>query len=168
MSNKRRELTELAHAKLVGMIGDGVSWRSLEKEFNIPQSTIRKWATEQGVGRDRTSAKRKMVDDILLQDKNTNSMHSIISVHGCAESITTGNPLIDAAAGRDASVMRLASNTTIDIIRGVLKRVNAGDLDCKELAAAAMANDKAISTYMRINKLDDAPKGEIEIVWQGV
>jgi len=145
------KLPEQDRLRLVGKIGDGVSWRELSAEFGIPFATIKEWAERNGYQRSVVAAKRKRVDEILATPETVHQ-----TVH-CA--VTTGNENTDAAADRDADVARQAARVSVDIIQR-LSALVSDDPDAKETVMIASALDKAWGTYARINKLDDAKPEE--------
>lgn len=146
------KLPEHERLRLVGMIGEGASWRTLAAEFDIPEATIRLWAETNGFQRSPVEAKRKLVDKLLAQPEPAQQ-----PAH-CAEPAhhTTGNPDTDAAAERDAKVARLAAGVAVQIIRRLATLAQQADTAPKDVVAVATALDKAWGTYARINKLDDA------------
>lgn len=62
--SKCDKLKEHDRLRLVGRIGEGVSWRDLAAEFDIPAATIREWSERNGYGRSPVESKRKAVDAI--------------------------------------------------------------------------------------------------------
>ena len=158
MNSRIDTLPELERLRLVGMIADGVSWRRLAQEFGMSHNAIRNWAIEQGMCRNPTGAKKGMVDALLLRDDDAPEQ--------CSDpAITTGNAYVDAAANRDAKVVRLSANVALGVINRVAKLLQNSESDAKECLIMATANDRAIGTYSRILKLDDAPKEKITIRW---
>ena len=164
MTRKIDELPEHERLRLVGMIAGGTSWRQLAREFDIPSTTIHDWAKEKGVTKTPTQAKKNMVDSLLLCDIREVPERS----EWCSERsalITTGNEIVDAAAERDFQIVGRASWVAVLTINRLLEIYNTEQPDAKTCLAIATANDKAIATYTRINKLDDAPKEEIVLQW---
>ena len=166
MASKCEELTESERLRLVGMIADGVSWRQLAKEFDIPATSIRLWAKLQGVGRSPALAKKSMVDALLIHSQDSQLAH-LAHLAQCANPITTGNSDVDAAANRDAKVVRSASDVAASVIRYLQTLIKNSSPDAKECVAIVTANEKAIFTYTRINKLDDAPQEKVTVKWVG-
>lgn len=140
------KLPEHERLRLVGRIGEGVSWPQLAADFGIPQSTIAEWATRNGYGRSPVEAKRKAVDKILAAPETGSQIGS---------KSETGNPDTDAAAERDARVARLAAGVAVQIIKRLATLAQQSDTAPKDVVAVATALDKAWGTYARINKLDD-------------
>ena len=144
------KLPEQDRLRLVGMIGEGASWRELAEVFGIPFATIKEWAERNKYSRSVVAAKRKRVDEILAQPE---------TVHPDAQTVhradSTGNPDTDAAAERDAKVARLAAGVAVEIIRRLAALVQESP-EAKDTGVIATALDKAWGTYARINKLDDA------------
>ena len=60
------KLTDHERLRLVWMIGEGVPWEKLAAEFGISQGTIFEWAKRNGYQRSPSAAKRKMVEDLLV------------------------------------------------------------------------------------------------------
>jgi len=146
--SKCDKLPEQERLRLVGRIGEGVSWPQLAKEFGIPQSTIAEWATRNGYGRSPVAAKRKAVDSLLIKPEAGSET---------GNKSETGNPDIDAAAERDAKVIRLSSANDV----AIMMRINAAlkdagiDLSPNDLRILATANATAADNYAKRNKLDD-------------
>lgn len=158
--SKCDKLPEHERLRLVGCIGEGMTWEALAAEFNIPFSTIREWATRNGYSRSPVDSKRQLVDRLLAKPQS--EIETANKTVTLAES--TGNPDTDAAAERDAKVARLAANVAVQIIKRLAELAKFGDGDAKEASTIAVALDKAWGTYARINKLDDQPQGIAAVI----
>lgn len=156
--SKCDKLTEHERLRLVGRIGEGVSWRELAADFDIPAASIREWSERNGYGRSPTASKRKMVEDLLAKPETVQQPNETVhqSVQGA---VSTGNPDVDAAANEDVRDMRLG----LQAARLALK-VSAMGL--KQMADAQEADPKAsklwseciainVNTIRKIRGLDD-------------
>lgn len=100
--SKCDKLTEHDRLRLVGRIGEGVSWRDLAEEFSIPAASIREWADRNGYQRSPTASKRKMVEDLLTLPETAQQTDQTAQ-----RTVSTGSTDVDAAAHEDARDMRL-------------------------------------------------------------
>lgn len=148
--SKCDKLPEHERLRLVGMIGEGVSWRDLSAAFGISSATIHEWSARNGFGRSATESKRKQFDYLLTKPDGEQTGQQTGQ-----RTESTGNPDTDAAAERDANVARSAAGVAVAIIRRLADLVEACP-EAKDTGVIATALDKAWGTYARINKLDDA------------
>lgn len=150
------KLQEHDRLRLIGRIGEGVSWRDLAAEFAIPMATIREWSERNGYGRSPVASKRKAVDAMLAKAPSFETAQKDKQEPETARSAETGNPEIDAAAERDAKVARAAAGVCVRIIQRLMQSASE-ETDPKMLKIIAEANGRAWDTYARINKLDEPP-----------
>lgn len=154
------KLPEHERLRLVGRIGEGVSWRDLESEFGIAQSVIRAWAEKHGYGRSPTASKRKMVEDLLAKPEAAQHADKPAQQDAHrAESITTGNPDVDAAAQEDARDMRLglqAARLALKVsAMGLKQMADAGEPDGKATKLWSECVAINVNTIRKIRGLDD-------------
>lgn len=147
------KLPEHERLRLVGRIGEGVPWETLEDEFGIAQSSIRAWAERNGYKRSPTASKRKMVEDLLAKPES--ATQSAIP----AIAVSTGNPDVDAAAREDERDMRLgitAARLAMDVsLMGLQAMHDAGDADPKATKLWSECIAINVNTIRKIRGLDD-------------
>ena len=160
MVSRCDSLSEAEQLRLIAMITDGVSWRKIGQAFGIPESTIRFWANEKGIVKSAASAKRELVDSLLIYDTNQD-------VAQCATAQPTDEQAINAAANRDVNVCRTASETAAIGIKRLNTLVSDAELDVKDCNIVSQALDRFVNAYYRVNKLDEVPQEKVVIRWTG-
>lgn len=163
MSNICDKLPEHERLRLIAMISDGVSWRDIGKEFAVSVSSIRRWAKANNFARSRVAAKRSLVNTLLQGDMYATEQDEVQRT----STISTGNPLVDMAAERDAKVGKLVSIGCIKLIKKITEIIDQMVIDPKDCNQLATAYNKSWLTYAHINKLNDAPQNETVITWSG-
>ena len=156
--SKCDKLPEHERLRLVGQIGEGVPWETLEVEFGIASSSIHQWAARNGYGRSPTASKRKMVEDLLSKPEKPET-----EIETGKSPVSTGNPDVDAAAREDERDMRLG-------LQAARLALQVSAIGLKEMREAKIADPKAtktwseciainVATIRKIRNLDD-PKPE--------
>lgn len=148
----------LPHAdrlRLIARIREGVPWRALAAEFDIPQASIREWAERHKYGRNPTEAKRAAVDAMLADE--TPPQVAQQAEQTAQRAVSTGDANLDSAAERDARVAKSAAAICVATIARLGQAVR-DEMDPRTLKVIAEAVAKAWETYSRIHKLDDAPQ----------
>lgn len=164
--NRCDKLPEHDRLRLVGAISEGRSWRDLEADFGIAQSTIRLWAETNGYQRNPSSAKRKLVEDLL--SKPEIAQPPVESAHFLAHRTeSTGNPDVDAAAREDERDMRLglqAARLALQVSALGLKAMkDSGIQDPKATKTWSECVSININTIRTIRSLNKAPDAAIVI-----
>ncbi len=159
--SKCDKLSEQDRLRLVGRIGEGASWRTLEAEFSIAQSVIRGWAEKNGYGRSPTASKRKMVEDLLAKPEaaQQQSEPAQQDAQAAQRATSTGNPDVDAAAQEDVRDMRLglqAARLALKVSAMGLKKMADEQIDdprATKLWSECIAIN--VNTIRKIRGLDD-------------
>ncbi len=156
--SKCDKLQEHDRLRLVGRIGEGVSWRDLEADFSIPAATIRQWAERNGHARSPTASKRKMVEELLARPETAqDGDQTARQTAHCA--VSTGNPDYDAAAQEDARDMRLglqAARLALKVsAMGLKGMAESGEPDAKLTKVWSECVAINVATIRKIRGLDD-------------
>jgi hypothetical protein len=156
--SKCDKLTEHERLRLVGRIGEGVSWDTLATEFSIPASSIAEWAKRKGYGRSPTASKRKMVEDILAKPEVIETVGQTGAQTG-QSTVSTGNAEVDAAAQEDVRDMRLglhAARLALNVsAMGLKGMADSGDPDPKATKLWSECIAINVNTIRKIRGLDD-------------
>jgi hypothetical protein len=158
--SKCDKLTEHDRLRLVGRIGEGISWDNLQIEFGIAQSSLRAWAERNGHGRSPTASKRKMVEDLLAKSESSQSAESAESaLQSAPRAVSTGNDEVDAAAHEDVRDMRLglqAARLALQVSELGLKAMrDSGDLEPRNAKLWSECVAINVTTIRKIRGLDD-------------
>lgn len=158
------KLPENLRLKLVGRIGDSASWDTLAEEFNIPATSIHKWAKRNGYGRTPTAIKRRMVEDLLARPDPETTGETTGEVETTGRVISTGNPDVDASAHEDTRDMRQglqAARLALQVSTQGLERLLSSDAvdDYRATKAWSECIIININTIRKIRGLDE-PKAE--------
>lgn len=155
--SKCDKLTEHERLRLVGRIGEGVSWDTLAAEFEIPASSISEWAKRKGYGRSPTAAKRKLVEDLLAKPETGQTVETVGQSGQTTNS--TGNAENDAAANEDVRDMRLglqAARLALKVsAMGLKQMADSGEPDCKATKLWSECVAINVNTIRKIRGLDD-------------
>lgn len=152
--SKCDKLTEHERLRLVGRIGEGVSWRDLAEDFGIPAATIHEWAERNGYQRSPTASKRKLVEDLLTKPETEQTEQQTER-----RPVSTGNPEVDAAAQEDVRDMRLglqAARLALKVsAMGLKGMADAGEADPKASKLWSECIAINVNTIRKIRGLDD-------------
>lgn len=172
-------LTEQDRLKLIGMIGEGKSWREMSAAFNLPVATLHEWAERNGYQRSPTAAKRMLVEELLAKpevrlarqvqpveteqtehsdeaEQEQTEQNAIQTEH---RSISTGNSDVDAAAHEDARDMRLglqAARLALQVSAVALnemRKARVNDARTAKVWSETVAIN--VATIRKIRGLDD-------------
>ena len=157
------KLAEHDRLRLVGRIGEGATWETLEEEFGIAFSTIREWAKRNGYGRSPTASKRKLVEDLLAKPETAIDTASD-KPQTATVATSTGNLDVDAAAQEDVRDMRLgltAARLALQVsAMGLKEQRDTGEADPKATKLWSECVAINVNTIRKIRGLDD-PKPEL-------
>ena len=155
--SKCDKLTEHDRLRLVGRIGEGASWDTLEHEFGIAASSITQWAKRNGYGRSPTASKRRMVEDLLTRPETGEPVQTV--GQSGQSTVSTGNADVDAAAHEDARDMRLglqAARLALQVsaigLKGMREHKNPDPKAAKLWSECVAIN---VNTIRKIRGLDD-------------
>lgn len=159
---KIESLPEFIKLEIAALIIDGVSWRNLEKKFNINQSTLRLWAKRHNIKKgDGTNLKRAMVND-LMSTKEIPLSSDYVNI----------DPRVTAAAKVDVDDMQkglYAARLGLDLaVEGLSSEINNPVKDAKVAKAWSEVVALNVATIRKIRGLDDYPQQqEVFIEWVG-
>lgn len=174
-------LPEQQRLRLVGLIGEGWTWRELSAEFGIPFPTIHEWAVRNGYQRSPTAAKRKMVEELLARPEPTKAKPKAVETEQTEQeqaqteqteqiveqteqeheqrSASTGRADVDAAAHEDARDMRLglsAARLALQVSAiGLNDMRKAGVADARATKVWSECVAVNVATIRKIRGLDD-------------
>lgn len=171
-------LPEQQRLRLVGLIGEGWTWRELSAEFGIPFPTIHEWAVRNGYQRSPTAAKRKMVEELLARPEPTKAKSKAVETEQTEQeqaqteqiveqteqeheqrSASTGRADVDAAAHEDARDMRLglsAARLALQVSAiGLNDMRKAGVADARATKVWSECVAVNVATIRKIRGLDD-------------
>jgi len=157
--SKCDKLPEHERLRLVGRIGEGVTWRDLADEFGIPAATIHEWAERNGYHRSPTASKRKMVEDLLAKPETVQQTEQVEQ-----RPVSTGNPEVDAAAQEDVRDMRLglqAARLALKVsAMGLKQMADSGKPDGKSTKLWSECVAINVNTIRKIRGLDDVASNQ--------